>query len=214
MASSEVLYYASMAMQFSVLLPILIGIRRWLFLDRFGKFIFYSLSLALVSDILGTVSAYTFKTNFLIYTAYDFLYTVLYGMAWYYLREYDKRDKRIIQLLTAITLVLMAVFFFFGYNMSVNGVVSLLFSMTLGLLYYYNKIVKIQIVDSLVESKFVIASASIFFCLSSLIIYVAYNFVPRDQIPYIWTLKQLFYMLFNVLIAISFYLYRKQIQYI
>ena len=197
-------------MQISVFIPIIVGLINRKRLDQFGIFILFTLLSSLISDTIGTITAFTIQSSVVVQFWYTIGHTILIGVAWHRVREYGRRARLFILISTLVAMLLIIIFWYLSIDVAVVGYINLAFSLILGLFYYYSKFFKSNISDFLLEPKFIIASAFILYCLSVMVIFGAVNFVEPNQVPPIWTLKQIFYVIFNIIIAYGLSMYGKK----
>ncbi|MDF1696861.1 MAG: hypothetical protein P1U56_13550 [Saprospiraceae bacterium] len=91
---------------------------------------------------------------------------------------------------------------------------SVFAGMTFGLQYYY-QIIQLQIYSPpLKDPYFIVASAYILFGLSTIIILAAQPLMyGKSSMQFTWILRQAFYLIYNIIIAYSFYiLYKHQLK--
>lgn len=198
-------------MQLAVFIPLIVGLQNGKRLDPFGVLIVWGLMLSLLCDGIGTYTDYVYKTSQLVVFFYDIVSLAIIGIAWTKVEDFTKNVKLIILLETAVGIFLVCLFEILQLNLVVSYV-SISFTLVFGLHYYYSKIFGEHTSNYILEPKFIIASAYIFFCMSVMVMYTSFHFVNERQFPYIWTLKQVFYVFFNIILAYGLSLYGKKNQ--
>ncbi len=196
-------------LQLSVFTPILVVLFYRIQLSGFYKILFATLLLSLIFDGIGSIAA-RYGSNIKIYSIYILLHTILFTYLWTCIPFYSSRIKKYILILGVIFLsCIIGVFYCCGFNN--NGfypasILNVLLIISLSLVYYYHKITTINNVALEKDSYFIVASGLLIFGISTIVILGGEHlFDDGENLPYTWFLRQLFYSLYNVIIAYAFY---------
>ena len=199
----------------SVLIPIIVFLIYRPHLNGFFKLLFASLLLSLFFDFFGLVGEELIENNMVIYCLYFLLNAILVVLMWMSVPFYSKRTRNSVKYIGVI-FVLSSISSFIIYRDSVEAyrIISSLnafFNLLLGLFYYYQKLISKASISVLKDPYFITASAIILFSISRIIILAGQNLFAEPEMILAWLLRQVYYLIYNVIIAVAFYtLYKIQ----
>lgn len=200
---------ALIILQYSVLIPFIVGIIKFKELSDFLRVIFYLTILSFLTEIFASLSINLYGKNLIVYQIYSIINPIIMYWAWSKMKSYNLIDNRrsILFVIAGIVILFRTIYF----NPTVNNfiiyhLVNVFIMLLLGVQYYIAKVLKTNISETLHESPFIVASAFILYALSIIIILSSFPFVSDDTASKIWFVKQLFYLIFNLLISYSFHL--------
>ena len=197
-------------LQFSALIPILVVLIYKPSLNLFFKLLLASIILSIVFDALGTLFIILFKNNITLFCFYCIFNSILSVFLWQKVPFYSSEDKNLIRLLGYVFIGAMIIlcFYFKFTNEALYSVSSLniFLGLILALHYYYQKINLASYTPLLRDPYFITATAYILFCLSTIIILAAQlHFENKPFFTYTWLLRQMFYLVYNIIIGYAFY---------
>jgi len=202
--------------QFSALIPIIVFLIFKPTLNLFFKILFASILLSILFDAIADVLAFMDGSNLYTLFAYYICNTILITFLWQKVPFYSKQNISFVRNVgyTILGLMILAIAIYSDTPDSFYIVSSL--SVVLGLLlalyYYYKKILLSSNTPILNDPYFITATGFILFSLSTItilachVLYEGHNFLQ-----YTWVLRQVFYLIYNIIIAFAFYvLYQTQ----
>lgn len=194
---------------FTALIPIVIWNFFGIKTSKFLQSIYFLSILSICSDIIGTVCAFVFNSNLLVFHLYMILQTAMLINVWKYLKIEDVISDRLLNVSIGLSLVIyIFTVLYFGliHSFTYNSIFNLTIILLLGLIYYYS-LLKNDAEISFTEPKFIVVSAYILYALSSLVLEAFYFYVgPNASLVMLFT-RQIFYLLFNLMVAFSFYIH-------
>ena len=200
----------------SVFIPMFVVIKYRPKLNTFFKFLFASILLSFVFDVIGLYGGLVYRYNMGTYCLYYMINALVITLLWTKVPDYSTRSK-LFAVILGICVFLMMLFCLVFYDSFetaylVISSLSVLLGLILALQYYNHKMRAISYTPIMQDPYFLTASGFIFFCFSSLIIINAQPLLKgTNALKIIWPFRQIFYLLFNIIIAYSFYvLYRIQ----
>lgn len=204
-------------LQFTALIPILLFLIYRPSLNMFFKVLLASIFLSLAFDSLATYCSFAFKNNLIVICLYYICNAFLITYMWQRVPFYSEKSKKLIRRVGySICGIMIFLLIYFKVTTEALYILSC-FSVFLGLIfalhYYYQKIQLSSHTPPLRDPYFIAATGYILFCLSTIIILaVQIHYERQSFIPYIWTLRQIFYMIYNLIIAYAFFiLYKIQV---
>ncbi|MEM9544701.1 MAG: hypothetical protein AAGA77_01940 [Bacteroidota bacterium] len=203
-------------LQLAALIPILVVLFYKPALNQFFKLLLASILLSLVSDSIGTFCSFYFRNNLFVLCIYPILNAILITTMWQKVPFYDNASKRFVRnlgyLLTSIMIFELAFKSFTESALYIIGGISILLVLIFALHFYRQKILLSTYTPLLKDPYFITASGYILFSLSTIIILVAQIFYIGDEfLFYTWTMRQIFYLIYNIIIAYAFFvLYKTQ----
>ena len=196
--------------QFSALIPLFVVLIYKPSLNLFFKLLLASIFLSIFFDIIGTSFYLLQKNNLPVYCIYCLLNSILIMFFWQKVPFYsDKIKKQIrgIGYVFIVIIIITSIYFKFNIDaLYINSSLNVFLGLIFALQYYYQKINLSTYTPLLRDPYFVTASAYILFCLSTIIILAAQlHFEGNSFVTSTWILKQVFYLVYNIIIGYAFY---------
>lgn len=201
-------------LQFSALIPIVVTLAYRPRLNLFFKLLLASVFLSIVFDIIGTSLYFMKESNFAVYCLYCILNSILIVFIWQKVPFYSTGIKARIRLLGYVFVAAMVVAnIYFKFTKDALYIISSL-NVFLGLIYalqyYYQKVTFSTQTPLLSDPYFITATAFILFNLSTITILAAQLLFENDPLfSYTWLLRQIFYLIYNIIIGYAFYVIYK-----
>lgn len=205
---------AFIGLQFSALIPLLVILIFRPSLNLFFKLLLASVFLSIVCDAIGT-TLYFYKTsNFTVYCFYCILNSILIVMLWQKVPFYTHLIRSRIRWMGYIfisTMIIALVYFKFTADglytiSSLNVFLGLIYALQ----YYYQKVTYSSQTPLLHDPYFITATAFILFNLSTITILAAQIHFENDPLfHYTWLMRQIFYLIYNIIIGYAFYVVYK-----
>ena len=192
---------------YGMIIPICVGILVYKKLDYFAKLILLSIIIALIVEPIAKYYAFVYRNNDLPYFIYDLFHSFILVAAWLQLKEFRKDGRLTLKVLLLVSLILMILSYLLDLNGLISSSINLLLGLILGLFYYYKKLMQEEMTESLIEPVFIFSSAYILFCISMLVFYVGYVIVEDADAVKIWAYKQVFFLIYNLILTYGFFLY-------
>ena len=198
----------------SVFIPMFVVIKYRPALNTFFKFLFASILLSFVFDIVGLIGMLMYRYNMGTYCLYYMINALVITLLWTKVPSYTTRSKLIAVFLgiTVFLMMLISLVFYDSFEIAyvIISSLSVLLGLILALQYYNHKIGNATYTPIMKDPYFLTASGFIFFCLSSLIIInTQYLYQNTEAIKLIWPFRQIMYLLYNIVIAYAFFVVYK-----
>jgi hypothetical protein len=199
--------------QASILIPV-IG---WLVLVRKAsmslKFIYAATLLAGMAEILQILFAFWFKHNIVIVNLSCIPNLILFFLAYYLHKDFTPPVRRVIGI-TGLAGILFLLINLLRQDIHEiilpNFIATSTALILLALVYFFHKIYFTTDFEVSRHPFFYISSALFIYHLSVFTVFATYDMFPEDDsYNYLWTLKLILYIFFNVLLAYSFYIFKK-----
>lgn len=203
-------------LQFAAFIPVAVFLIYKPKANGFFKLLLASIFLSILFDIIGYISATIYKDNILAICAYSLLNSVLITFMWQKVSIYSSTVKSFVKT-TGVIFILAMILLFLYFGKSINSLylilcLNVLLGFIFALQYYYQKITNSSYSPLMEDPYFVTATAYILMCLSTIIITASQIiFDGHEHLLATWTVRQLFYLIYNIIIAFAFFtLYKSQ----
>ena len=197
---------------FSSLIPIVAGLTSRRKLNTFFNLLLWSLIAAVLSEVLGSLSAKYFRNNIGVYSTYALVNISILAKMWQSHHYNTKKDNRAISI-TAITLMVLTTVSvcIYGFTMETLYLVislNLLGTFLFALHHVYKEITSEYDASHTLHNPYLIVSGAYFvFVLATITIVLADSITPSQ-----WTshFRMFFYLIQNLLLTYAFYIYSNQ----
>lgn len=198
--------------QFTPIIPLLLGVLIWKKSSSFIKFQIILIASSLVSDLLGNLSAYYLGNNLYIYYSTILIQVTIFSFSIKHIKPFNI-SKRTIYSLALLHFLACIITIIFLKMESAYVITSLFYSAAILLLCFlaiYNFLKQSTEQLRATNPVFIVICAYILYCMSSFILDAFYFTVkPKDALLLMCT-KQIFYLIFNFLISLSFIIILKR----
>jgi len=202
-------------LMFSVIIPLIIYALFRPRIDLFFKYLLFLLLLYGLTEIISSVSMNYFDSNLEVYFISGVLECFLLMLIWYHQPSYSNIFKNItliIGIVIAISVILL------GFLFELSDIISIVLLQTIFLFFVYSiqyfiNVIRIPTEKFLLEDPYlIVATGFLVYALSTSTIFAALELIPDEKNLrfQIYLLRQVFFLVFNIIIAYSIYTLARQ----
>lgn len=203
---------------FSVLIPLTTYAIVRPKLDWFFRWLLLLFVLFGIAEIASYITIETIGSNLLVYYISSIIFCIILSLIWYNHPNYSKRSKKgvvyiaIINIVSILVLTLMFNDLAITTKFCINQLTIVYFVYSIQ--YFIHTIRNPSERFLLMDPYLIVATAFFVYALSTCSIFVALEMIPdeKDLRFQIYLLRQIFYLVFNVIIAYSVYILARQQQ--
>lgn len=208
------MYKVIIGLQFSALIPVIVILIYKPNLNLFFRLLLASILLSLFSDLLGNYCVYKYQNSLPVLSIYNYLSAILITLLWQKTPFYPDRIKNQVRYIgysfLGAMIITSIVFKFDQEGFYILSCLNIFLGLVLALQYYHQKIILSTYTPLLRDPYFITASSFILLCFSTIIILAAQlHFIGKPFVLHTWVLKQIFYLVYNILIGYAFYVLSK-----